>query len=104
MCAAGAVEQSPSEQAQRETCNIGYGRGCCSWFPAHAEVDAVRFSVARDDEGALTVQYVLERDYAPASHGTFECRPGAIPDGLPEPVARQAAAFLEAYGARRLRA
>ena len=104
MCQADAVEQSPSEQTQRDTCNFGYGRRCCSWFPSGGEIDAVRFSVLREADGVVTVQYILERDYSPASHGTFESHDGVIPADVPEPIARQAAAFIRAYGDRRLRA
>ncbi len=94
-----ATEREPAEQTQRDICNCGYGRGACSWFPADGEADAVRFSVITESNGASTVRYILERDYSPLSHGTFEW-PGDAPDGL----ASQAAAFMDAYGARRLRA
>jgi hypothetical protein len=102
--ASAAGEQSPSEQMQRDTCNVGYGRQCCSWYPADGDIDAVRFSVVQESGDGLIVRYILERDYAPASHGTFEWKAGAASQELPEPVARQATAFLEWFASRRLRA
>ena len=87
-----------------ECCNFGYARGRCDRFPGGAAADAVRFSVTDDTPTKLLVVYVVEKDHAPAEHGTLEY---AIDESLlngpkiSNILAQQARAFLESYLRRR---
>ena len=72
----------PSDDLLYGECNFGYGRHSCPAFPADSEADAVRFTAAGDRR-----VWILERDYAPVRHGSFDA---PFPSPLLE---RQAAAF-----------
>jgi hypothetical protein len=92
----------PPEEIQRELCNCGYARGRCAHFPENAAADAVRFSVTGDQDGRVTLIYILEKDHAPMEHGSMEH--GSMEHGLMnyatgagEPLASQARAFVESY-------
>ena len=63
----------PSEGSLLELCNWGYARGRCDRFPPDAPADAVRFSIAAEDQRSVRLIYVLERDHAPVEHGVIEC-------------------------------
>ena len=82
----------PSEEIQRELCNCGYARQRCSHFPDTNAADAVRFSVAGDQDGRVTLIYILEKDHAPMEHGFMDYSTGAR-----EPLASQGRAFVESY-------
>lgn len=82
----------PPEEIQRDLCNCGYARGRCSHFPDNGAADAVRFSVTGDQDGRVTLIYILEKDHAPMEHGLMDDATGA-----PEPLASQARAFVESY-------
>lgn len=87
---------SPEEAHQREFCNRGYARGVCEHFPASRAADAVRFSVAAENDGFLRIVYILEKDHAPLSYGEIELSDKACaPD--PDLPMRQARAFAESY-------
>jgi hypothetical protein len=94
----------PPEARQRELCNCGYARGRCDRFPGNGAADAVRFSVTEDSPARLLVVYVVEKNHAPAEHGTLEY---AIADSRLEAthvsdiLGQQARAFLESYLSRR---
>ena len=96
----------PPEARQRELCNCGYARGRCDRFPSDSPGDAVRFSITGDTRTTLSVVYVVEKDHAPAEHGTLEY---AIADArlegppIGEILAQQARAFLESYLGRQAR-
>lgn len=93
----------PDETTQRSLCNVGYGRVACPRFPLDTEADAVRFSVAPAGSDQ-TMLYVLEKDYAPLSHSSFECSDGNATGEFPtDVVRRQAAAFAYSYERRRTR-
>ena len=64
VCHAGDQVRVPPEHLLREPCNFGYGRRVCPHFPPQSEADAVRFSTRK---GRLI--WILEKDYAPLSHG-----------------------------------
>jgi hypothetical protein len=72
----------PSDDLLYGFCNFGYGRGLCPAFPSDSDCDAVRFTAV----GNRTI-WVLERDYAPVRHGSFD---EPFPSALLE---RQAQAF-----------
>ena len=57
----------PERESLYESCNFGYGRLRCPSFPAGAEADAVRFTLA----GTETL-YILEKDCAPVRFGRIE--------------------------------
>lgn len=97
-CRAADPAVAPDESRQRQTCNLGYGRGCCDRFPESAEADAVRFHVSKHRGKLIRIQYVFEKDCWPGEHGEFECSKTGITSGPPgEILRRQAAAFLESY-------
>jgi hypothetical protein len=82
---------------QRELCNCGYARRRCSHFPENGAADAVRFSVTGDQDGRVTLVYILEKDHAPVEHGSFDYATGGDATGAREPLASQARAFVESY-------
>ena len=95
-----SVVFEPPEAHQREVCNCGYARGRCDRFPHGSAGDAVRFSVTGQTSSRLSMIYVVEKDHAPAEHGTLEF---ALADlslaGPPigDVLAQQARAFVESY-------
>jgi hypothetical protein len=86
----------PSEGVQRELCNCGYARRRCAHFPDNGAVDAVRFSVTTNQDGRVTLVYILEKDHAPLEHGPLDPAHEAR-----EPLASQARAFVESYQRQR---
>jgi len=82
----------PPEEIQRDLCNCGYARGRCSRFPDNGAADAVRFSVTGDQDGRVTLVYILEKDHAPVEHGPLDPACEAR-----EPLASQARAFVESH-------
>ena len=87
----------PPEEIQRDLCNCGYARGRCSHFPDNGAADAVRFSVTGDQDGRVTLVYILEKDHAPMEHGSID----EAATGVLEPTASQARAFVDSYLRRR---
>jgi hypothetical protein len=82
----------PPETVQRELCNCGYARQRCTHFPDNGVADAVRFSVTGDQDGRITLVYILEKDHSPMEHGLMDDATEAR-----EPLASQARAFVESY-------
>jgi hypothetical protein len=83
-----------------ELCNWGYARGRCDRFPPDAPADAVRFSIAAEDQRSVRLIYVLERDHAPVEHGEIECSLASwsfSPAGASDLLLSQARAFVESY-------
>jgi len=102
-CHAGEEPFQPDEKLERETCNVGYGRGCCGNFPDESDADATRFHIAGDSGAALSIQYILEKGWWPLRHGVMEYSSAtrSFADA-PEPIlGRQASAFAESYLRRR---
>jgi hypothetical protein len=94
----------PPESRQREVCNCGYARGRCDRFPGDSPVDAVRFSITSETLAGLSLIYVVEKDHAPAQHGTLEYAVGDARldgSGMSDVLMQQARAFLESYLSRR---
>ena len=69
--APGHEGAQPTEEELVHGCNLGYAR-TCPRLPRERHCDAVRFSLARDRDGKLTVQFVCEIGHAPAAHGMLE--------------------------------
>jgi hypothetical protein len=61
----------PSDNELREGCNLGYARQCPR-LPRQRSSDAVRFSLVRDRDRVLSVQFVCEIAHAPGEHGMLE--------------------------------
>jgi hypothetical protein len=61
----------PTDEELKDGCNLGYARHCAR-LPVSRAADAVRFSVARDRDHKLSVQFVCEIGYAPAAHGMLQ--------------------------------
>ena len=65
-CTAASIV--PSEVMLHD-CNLGYAS--CVHLPADRDSDAVRFSIRRDPQGTVTIQYVFEIAHAPVSNGVL---------------------------------
>jgi hypothetical protein len=92
----------PDEITLLSFCNMGYARGCCSRFPPGDGPDAVRFTIAGDQPGALHLYYVVERDHHPWSHGPLEFSRAANAFLTPPP-GETTLQLARAYVARYLR-
>jgi hypothetical protein len=89
----------PSDEELKDGCNLGYARNC-SRLPRERSCDAVRFSLARDRERKLTVQFVCEIAHAPAAHGMLEFDAAAqswSSQHADPRIQRMAECFLQAY-------
>jgi hypothetical protein len=94
----------PDDASLRPLCNLGYARGTCARFPDGAGPDAVRFTILRDDAGAIGISYVVERDHHPFAHGRLEYSAEAGAFAAPPSsgiLARQAQAYAESYRRRK---
>jgi hypothetical protein len=101
-CRAASDAFQPDETRVRGTCNVGYGRACCDRFPAGANNDAVRFSMAEDAGELIRIQYIFEKDCWPREHGVLECSAGKVLNaGANEILSSQASAFVASYLRRR---
>lgn len=98
VCRATTEPFEPPEQSQRELCNCGYARGRCDRFPEES-ADAVRFSILSENDAILRVIYVIERDFAPETHGLLEysLTEARFMGAVPEPLTSQAGAFLASH-------
>ncbi|MBZ5524694.1 MAG: hypothetical protein LAP21_20845 [Acidobacteriia bacterium] len=101
-CAAG-TESVPSAEELRDFCNVGYA-GRCSRLPSDRRGDVIRFSVAAEQDGLVTLRYVCERDHAPVEHGELHYElssrrfRSAPADAI---LLRQAECYVEVYMERR---
>ncbi len=94
---------APGAEELAQFCNLGYARAC-PHLPRERAWDAVRFSIARDKEGVVTVLYVCERDYRPAQHGALDYDCALARWRAPHSDARvqkMAECYLECYLLRR---
>src|SRR5215470_3758305 len=93
LCYARAGELvSPDQASLRDCCNLGYAGGQCERFPPEAPADAVRFSLAGDDDGIVTICYAREKDHLPFDHGTvrFDSRKRVMLSAIADsPLGRQ---------------
>ena len=62
----------PDDHTISEYCNMGYARGRCPRFPAAQSPDAVRFLVVRDSAQVIEIQFAMEQNHHPHSHGKLE--------------------------------
>jgi len=106
LCRAPSASPDPPDDATlRLVCALGYARARCPRFPMQdSTADAVRFVIRSDDGITLRLQYVLERDHHPLTHGPLEYSLSAgrfvpHPDG--EILNRQAEAYVQSYLSRK---
>jgi hypothetical protein len=102
LCQAHAGDAAES---QHDLCNSGYARGRCDRFPDDSAADAVRFSVNSDQNGAIILVYIVEKDHAPAEHGLLEysIQEARLLNGhVSETLVAQAVAFISSYLRRRV--
>ena len=103
-CRASSEESIPDDATLRDCCNLGHAAATCSRLPAARQADSVRFVVARDAGDQILLDYVSDRNHAPASHGQLEydCRLGRWTRSLADAcVQRQAECYLAIYLERR---
>lgn len=97
--AAGHEGTKPTEDELREFCNLGYAANC-SRLPGHRPSDAVRFSIARERDSKIFLQYVCEKGHHPGEYGTLEYdRPLASwTVAHPDPrIQKMAECYLQSY-------
>ena len=102
-CRAGTAPAVPDDATLRESCNLGYARGC-SRLPASRTMDSVRLAVGQDREDKIHVLYVADREHAPVAHGelVYDCAARRWVSTSDDPcVQRQAECYLETYLQRR---
>ena len=102
-CTARESAATPTDTELKECCNLGYARNCPR-LPAQRKYDAIRFCVACDREGLVTLQYVGEAKHLPVSHGTLcvETKSGEWRTKHDdERIQRMAECYLETYLSRR---
>jgi hypothetical protein len=98
VCRAAAEPFLPPESSLEDLCNCGYARGRCDRFRPEG-ADAVRFSLAFEDDARIRVVYVLERNHAPQEHGVVEYlkSSGKMETQLDAILLAQATAFIESH-------
>src|SRR5262249_24724571 len=103
--APGCDGSEPSEEHQRELCNLGYATGW-SRVPGDRSFDAVRFAISRDDGSRLQVCFVCEIAHRPAAHGSLEydAASGRWLTSHSDPrLQRQADCYVQSYLSRSVR-
>jgi len=104
-CRAGAEESFPDEVTLRDLCNLGHARGC-SRMPGERRADSIRFAIAKDEDDRIVLQYVFDREHAPAGAGevAFEFSTQRWLSTLDDACAqRQAECYLQIYLERRMK-
>ncbi len=94
----------PSGQELHEFCNLGYAAKC-SRLPSQRDCDAVRFSVARDQDSRLQVWFVCETSHRPAKYGTAEYdvdRRTWISSQSDQRIQKMLECYLQSYLQRRI--
>jgi hypothetical protein len=92
----------PTDEELKDGCNLGYARHCAR-LPRERSCDAVRFSLGRDRDQKLTIQFVCEMAHAPAAHGMLEFDAAAgrwSSLHADARIQRMAECFLESYRQR----
>ena len=103
-CRVEATPYTPGDPTVGDLCNMGYARGRCPRYPQTDAGDAVRFLIGRDQDELIRIDYVVERDHHPHTHGALEYRrgPGGFTNSTENTVlARQALAYVTSYLRRR---
>jgi hypothetical protein len=90
-------------EAATDACNTGYARGRCPRFPEDSADDAIRFHVDHENGDLIRLQYIYERQWWPAGHGTLEYSRSlhAIDAGAGSDLLRQQAAAFAASWVRK---
>ena len=102
-CSVAGHESVVLNNQELESCNLGYAKSCPR-LPKERTCDAVRFAVANDSGGAISLHFVLELNHLPSGHGVLEydqlLRTWVVPH--PEPRTQKLAeTFLQSYLQRR---
>ena len=93
------AEWQPDAATEQQFCNFGYAREKCGRVPSDS-ADAVRFAIARDQEGLIRISWVMEKDHLPFAHGALEYSSADASFGAAHPdacVAGQAQAYAQSY-------
>jgi hypothetical protein len=102
-CAASGHESAVLNNQELESCNLGYAKSCPR-LPTERRCDAVRFAVANESGGSISLHFVFESGYLPGQHGLLEYDRMLKTWTSPHPEARTqrlAESFLQAYLQRR---
>ena len=97
--APGHQGAQPSDEELKDGCNLGYARACPR-LPRDRHGDAVRFSLARDRDDKLSVQFVCEIGHAPAALGIlqFDAAAGRWSSAHADTrIQKMAECFLDSY-------
>jgi hypothetical protein len=89
----------PEPDALIRLCNLGYPEGC-PHFPRNGAADAVRFGVSHDQNGIVSIHYVIEKSHEPVEHGplAYSRETGLfLTEHRNRLVQRQAEAYVESY-------
>ena len=81
-------------------CNQGYARGSCEFFPSEGSNRANRYSLLNHEEKALTLLYIGEEDYSPATSRTLHflvSEDRLLETDVDSCVLAQAVAFCRSY-------
>jgi hypothetical protein len=65
------LRRGPGATVNERSCNHGYARGVCDFFPADQPNGANRYSLVGRSEGVLTLLLIEEEEYTPASSRTL---------------------------------
>ena len=99
LCQAAPGGWTPDSDTARRLCNFGYARERCQRIPGGG-ADAVRFCVARDEDGVIRLQWVMEKDHLPFAHGALDYSRAVGGFDAPHEdarVARQAESYVSSY-------
>ncbi len=102
-CTAAGHEAAILNNQELESCNLGYAKSCPR-LPKERPCDAVRFAVASDSSGSISLHFAFELDHLPAGNGVLEydrkLKSWIAPH--PEPRTQKLAeSFLQSYLERR---
>ncbi len=94
------ARQDRGIQVSDRSCNQGYARGVCNYFPNDEKNRANRYSLLNRDESGLSLLFVIEEEYAPAVSRTLHfsiVRDCILESDLDPCVSAQALAFCRSY-------
>jgi hypothetical protein len=97
--AAAAGEWLPDPNTAQQLCNFGYAREKCARVPEDG-ADAVRFSIAHDQDGLVRIYWVKEKNHLPFAHGPLEYSRVDADFRVSHPdacIAQQARAYVSSY-------
>ena len=81
-------------------CNQGYARGFCEFFPSEEANRANRYSLLNREEHGLTLLYIGEEDYSPATSRTLHfsiAEDRLVETDVDACILAQAVAFCRSY-------